>query len=122
VWWRRSIPVPMWTLALVVVALLAAVSAAFLASRDRGPTIVRGVITAVNSDGTAIGFTSDGSSQRGRSYPVGAGPWTDKNGQIVDGTRPSCLASGQRVELGIENVSVSGNWASEQVVWVHCLS
>ncbi|MEU4477641.1 hypothetical protein AB0F68_06140 [Micromonospora sp. NPDC023966] len=94
---------------------------------DRGrPAIVRGVVTGVNVDGTAIGFSADNGRREGEGMVLlGEVPWTDASGADYQGTRPTCLATdshGQRVELGIIDLHGTGSWPAKAVVWVHCLS
>ncbi|WP_204071763.1 hypothetical protein [Planotetraspora phitsanulokensis] len=123
----RTLRVPLWTsgLALALGLMIGAATATFGAS-DRGvPRVVQGTITAVNSDGTAIGFTEDGSDREGEGILVAGDSWTDRKGANFGGTPPTCLAPGsygQRVELAILDLQGHGNWPDKLVVWVHCLS
>ncbi|MGC5285560.1 hypothetical protein [Micromonospora sp. DT231] len=124
----RSLRVPVWALLLMVVAgVLLGGAATWGMTADNGkPAIVQGTVTAVNSDGTAIGFTADGGDRDGEGLPLVADiPWTDAAGETYGGTRPTCLAPGsfgQRVELGILTIRDSGHGPSRVVVWAHCLA
>jgi hypothetical protein len=87
--------------------------------------VVRGTITAVNSDVTAIGFTQDGTDGQGEGLPLALDYWTDRDGNNVGGRPPTCLrpgTSGQQVELGILDVRGEGQGYSKLVVWVRCLT
>ncbi|MER7443973.1 hypothetical protein [Micromonospora avicenniae] len=120
--------VPLWTLPLMVLAgALLGAALTWQVTRDKGePAIVRGTVTGVNSDGTAIGFTADSGSREGEGLALIADvPWTDAAGVLHGGTRPTCLlpgSSGQRLELGILDVGGRGDWPSRAVMWVHCLN
>ncbi|HEX5995273.1 MAG TPA: hypothetical protein VFY84_09055 [Jiangellales bacterium] len=99
--------------------------AAYGASDRGAPHVVQGTITGVNSDGTAIGFTEDGSDREGEGILVAGDSWTDREGANFGGTPPTCLAPGsygQRVELAILDLRGQGDWPTKLVVWVHCLS
>ncbi|MFG2040633.1 hypothetical protein [Dactylosporangium sp. NPDC048998] len=127
------------TRVLLVVFVLGATSGAVATcsmTSGRGvPTVVRGTVSGVaadsdNGDVTAIAFRFDGhdyaTPDEGESVPVVAHvPWTDAAGENHGGDRPVCLAPGkygQRVELGVLDVRGEGNWYTQLVVWVHCLS
>jgi hypothetical protein len=108
--------------------------------------VVRGTITAVGPDRTAIGFMPDGHrdpdpppSLRERladwrygfrnaftGYEVGGAPWADAAGAWHHGTAPACLApatTGQRVELGLVRVrpGAEGRPGGVVVVWLRRL-
>jgi hypothetical protein len=120
----------------LVVGLLVGTAATYSLTSSRGvPAVVQGTVRGVAADSPdgevhAIAFRFDGHDYvtpgEGESVPVVADvPWTDAAGQNYGGTRPTCLADGQhgqRVELGVLDVRGEGNWSSQLVVWVHCLS
>jgi hypothetical protein len=110
------------------------------------PRVVRGTVTAIGADRTAIGFMPDGHrdpdpppSLRERltdwrygfrntftGYEVGNAPWADVDGVWHQGTAPACLApatSGQRVELGLVGVRLGadGRPGGVVVAWLRCL-
>ncbi len=119
--------VPFWIAGVgLALGLLINAGIAGYAVSDRGvPRVVRGTITAVNADGTAIGFTEDGGNREGEGLVVAGDSWTDREGANFGGTRPTCLAPGsygQRVELAVLDLRGRGNWPTKLVVWVHCLS
>lgn len=133
---RRAGVLPLPVLISLVVGLLVGVAATYFVTSSRGvPAVVQGTVRGVAADSAegeveAIAFRFDGHDYstpgEGESVPVVADvPWTDATGQTHGGTRPICLADdkyGQRVELGILDVRGEGNWSSQLVVWVHCLS
>ncbi|MCW3820707.1 hypothetical protein ONA91_40410 [Micromonospora sp. DR5-3] len=84
------------------------------------------MVTAINMDGTAIGFSADNGHREGEGLVLlGEVPWTDASGADHQGSRPTCLAAdsyGQRVELGIIDLHGTGGWPTKAVVWVHRLS
>jgi hypothetical protein len=110
------------------------------------PRVVRGTITAVGADRTAIGFMPDGHRDPDpppslgerltdwrygfrntfTGYELGGAPWADADGAWHHGTAPACLAaarSGQRVELGLVKVrpGADGRPGRVVVVWLRCL-
>jgi hypothetical protein len=111
------------------------------------PRVVRGTVTAVGADRTAIGFMPHGHrdpdpppSLRERltdwrygfrnsftGYEVGGAPWADADGAWNSGTVPACLIPpgtiGQRVELGLVRVrpGADGRPGGVVVVWLRCL-
>jgi hypothetical protein len=118
---------PFWTLgfALALGLMIGAVTATYRASERGVPRVVQGTITAVSSDGTAIGFTEDGGHREGESLLVAGDLWTDREGANFGGTPPTCLTPGsygQRVELAILDLQGHGKWPDKLIVWVHCLS
>jgi hypothetical protein len=123
----RRVQLPVWALVIVVGfgALAGAAGVAWLTA-DRGvPNVVRGTITAVNADVTAIGFTQDGTDREGAGLPLALDYWTDRDGHNVGGRPPVCLtpgSSGQRVELAILDVRGGRHGFGKLVVWVRCLS
>ncbi|MET7751422.1 hypothetical protein [Micromonospora sp. NPDC005367] len=124
----RTLRVPLWTLPFLVLAgTLLGAAVTWQVNRDRGePAILQGMVTGVNSDGTAIGFTADSGTREGEGLALIADvPWTDAAGEMHGGTDPTCLlpgSSGQRLELGVLDIGGTGNWPSRAVVWVHCLN
>jgi hypothetical protein len=123
----RTRRVPLWALGLAVaLGLVTGAAGATVGTSDRGvPRVVQGTITAVNSGGTAIGFTEDGSDRVGESLLIAGDSWTDRDGANFGGRPPTCLAPGshgQRVELAILDLQGEGRWPTKLVVWVHCLS
>ena len=110
------------------------------------PRVVRGTVTAVDLDRTAIGFMPLGHrdpdpppSLRERltdlrygfrntftGYEVGGAPWADTDGTWHQGTAPACLVaatSGQQVELGLVSArpGAGGRPGRVVVVWLRCL-
>jgi hypothetical protein len=110
------------------------------------PRVVRGTITAVGADRTAIGFMPDGHRDPDlppslgerltdwrygfrntfTGYQIGDAPWADADGAWHQGTAPACLeraTSGQRVELGLVGVRPGADGRPGRVVvaWLRCL-
>jgi hypothetical protein len=120
----------------LVVGLLVGAAGTYAATSDRGvPAVVQGTVQGVASDPPdgeikAIAFRMDGhdypTPDGGESIAVVADvPWTDAAGNNYGTNRPVCLADGkygQRVELGVLDVRGEGQWPTQLVVWVHCLS
>lgn len=131
----RSVTVTLPRLALLVLAsMLVGVAATWAVTHDRGvPRAVRGTVTAVNFDETAIGFSPDdpeGSGiRKGESMILsGALYWRDRAGSLHGNGVPPCLqhgSHGQRVELGVVQLhrgSGSHPAPTMIVVWARCLS
>jgi hypothetical protein len=120
----------------LVVGILVGAAGIYSVTSNRGePAVVQGTVRGIALDSPdgevkAIAFRFDGHDYvtpgEGESVPVVADvPWTDAAGNNYGDARPVCLADGkygQRVELGVLDVHGKGNWSSQLVVWVHCLS
>jgi hypothetical protein len=120
----------------LIVGLLVGAAATYSVTSSRGvPAVVQGTVRGVaaesaDGDVKAIAFRFDGHDYDapgdGESVPVVTDvPWTDAAGENFEGDRPTCLADGkygQRAELAVLDVRGEGNWATQLVVWVHCLS
>ncbi|MFN8110663.1 MAG: hypothetical protein U0Y82_12590 [Thermoleophilia bacterium] len=95
---------------------------------------MRGVTTAVNIDGTALGLTVPGQTP-GMGYAIAGADWQDCSGGTCGdthegGDRPGCLpplSSGQLLEVVIVDAPVPNvdgqveSWV-ERGVFVRCLS
>jgi hypothetical protein len=107
--------------------------------------VVRGTITAVSADRTAIGFMPDGHRDpypppsllerladmrygfhnTFNGYDVGGVLWEDAEGAWHQGTAPACLVpntAGQRVELGLVSVLPSSDGAPAQCSSYGCIA
>lgn len=87
------------------------------------PDVVEGYTTAVNQDGTAIGFTEEQGGE-GTGYFIAGAAWR-RNGLPWSDSLPTCLeplTSGQQVRLGFVDVQpVDDAPGRTVVVWLECL-
>ncbi|MEV0839378.1 hypothetical protein AB0I55_07435 [Actinocatenispora sera] len=127
---RQPVRIARWGVAVAVllgVAVGAVVVHQVDGARADVPHPVTGTVTAVDEDGTALGFRADDEPHGGTTgYALGPVDWIDSSGTThLAGTHPSCLAPlshGQHVELWLLDVRDANAGPRQVITRVRCLS
>lgn len=115
-----------WILPLIVgiAAILVGFALGWIINASLGPklTIIEGTTTAVSEAGDAIGLEIQPGSQ-GQSFQI-EGAWWRVQAGTWNTHGPTCLAplsAGQKVRLGVIDLSGTESPRGDVVIWLECL-